>query len=66
QAVPGQFMPHCYVFAIPEDDRLPPALAEKTLTDQVQAYVCEGMHCLPPISSRREWHDLIEDCRAIL
>ncbi len=65
-AATGAFMPHCFIFAIPEDDRLPPSLAEKSLSDSVLAYVCEGMQCLPPISSQDEWSDLLDDSMASL
>ena len=52
--------------AIPEDDDLPAPLAEKSITDIVMAYVCEGTQCAPPISSRQEWEALIDDSRAAL
>jgi len=66
QASSGRYMPHWLVFAIPDDAPLPPALAEKAASERVQAYVCEGMHCLPPISSTDEWDRLLEDNSASL
>ena len=62
----GAYLPRCYLFAIPQDDALPPGLADKALSDSVQAYVCEGTHCLPPISSADEWHARIRDSIAAL
>jgi len=64
QSATGHFMPHTHIFAIPEDDDLPASLAEKSITDTTLAYVCEGMQCAPPISSRREWSALIDDNKA--
>ena len=66
QPLSGRYLPHTFVFAIPEDSGLPPSLAEKILSDKVLAYVCEGMHCQPPISSRSEWASLVEDSAASL
>ena len=62
----GAFMPHCFIFAIPEDDALPPSLAEKTMSDHIQAYVCEGPHCAPPIDSKDAWNNLLKDHAASL
>jgi hypothetical protein len=62
----GQFMPHTHIFAIPADSELPPSLAEKSASDTTLAYVCEGMQCSPPISSRSEWNELVEDSKAVL
>ena len=59
--VTGEYMPNSYIFAIAENDELPAALAEKSMSDTVTAYVCEGMQCLPPVSSRQEWNTLIVD-----
>ena len=66
QASTARYMPHCLIFAIPDGAPLPRALAEKATSDRVQAYVCEGMHCLPPISSTDEWDRLLEDESASL
>ena len=60
----GAYLPHTYVFAITEDSELPPALAEKSASGSTLAYVCEGTQCSPPISSRREWDELIDDSKA--
>jgi uncharacterized protein YyaL (SSP411 family) len=57
----GKFMPHTLVFAIAEDEELPAALTEKSLSDTVLAYVCEGMQCSPPIRCRTQWNDLVKD-----
>jgi uncharacterized protein YyaL (SSP411 family) len=57
QVINGRFMPFSYVFAIPDDARLPAALAEKPVADSTHAYLCEGMQCAPPISSRDEWEE---------
>ncbi len=62
----GKFTPHTCIFAIAEDNALPPALAEKSMSDTVSAYVCEGMQCLPPVSSLSEWRALIGDRVAAL
>ena len=62
----GKFMPHSYVFAIPVDSELPPSLAEKSASDATVAYVCEGMQCSPPVSSRHEWNELVEYSSAAL
>jgi uncharacterized protein YyaL (SSP411 family) len=45
---------------------LPPSLAEKSSTDTTRAYLCEGLRCSPPISSREEWEALIADSTALL
>ena len=66
QPATGKFMPHAYIFAIPADSELPRSLAEKSASDAIRAYLCEGMQCSPPISSRHEWDDLIENVRARL
>ena len=66
QPAVASFMPHSYIFAIPEDNNLPPSLAEKIMSDTVLAYVCEGMQCLPPISDLNEWCELIDDQKAAL
>ena len=66
QSTTAKFMPHCHVFAIPEDDKLPPSLAEKSISGSTQAYICEGMQCSAPMSSREEWEALIADCAATL
>jgi len=66
QTATGAFLPHTYIFAIAEDSELPPSLAEKSMSNRVLAYVCEGMQCSPPISSRRVWDELIEDSKAVL
>jgi hypothetical protein len=57
QPARGKFMPYTPVFAIPEDAELPPALAAKSMSGSVVAYVCEGLQCSPPISSDTEWDD---------
>ena len=64
QAANGAYLPHNFIFAIAANHELPPSLAEKTMSDSMQAYVCEGMQCSPPISSRREWNALVEDSKA--
>ncbi len=66
QPTAGQFMPHTHVFAIPADSELPPSLAEKSASEATVAYVCEGMQCSPPISSRNEWNELIGNSTAAL
>jgi hypothetical protein len=62
----GKFMPHTHLFAIPADSELPPSLAEKSTSNTTVAYVCEGMQCYPPISSRSAWNELVEDSTAAL
>ena len=62
----GRLLCASYVFAIPGDAQLPPSLAEKSCADTTRAYLCEGLHCSPPISSREEWETLITDSAALL
>ena len=62
----GKYMPDSYIFAIPDVADLPPSLAEKSASDGIRAYVCEGMQCSPPISSPGKWAALIEDKKADL
>lgn len=66
QPTVGGFMPYTHVFAIAEDEELPPALASKAMSGTTVAYVCEGMQCSPPISSFAEWCDLVADNTASL
>ena len=63
QSANGAYLPHTCVFAITDSNDLPPALAEKPMAEYPLAYVCEGTHCSPPISSRGEWDKLIEDSK---
>jgi uncharacterized protein YyaL (SSP411 family) len=66
QPATGKYMPYSHVFAIAEDEELPPALAAKAMSGTTVAYVCEGMQCSPPISSFTEWSDLVADNTASL
>ncbi len=44
-----------YVFAIPADqENLPTELAAKIYPGRSCAYICQGMHCLPPVYSVEE------------
>jgi uncharacterized protein YyaL (SSP411 family) len=64
QPVIGAYLPHTCIFSIPEKTELPPALAEKSISDRTLAYVCKGAQCSPPISAQREWNTLIENSKA--
>jgi uncharacterized protein len=45
------YAPGRWVFAIPADATLPPALADKRATDATVAYVCRGTVCSEPVRS---------------
>ena len=52
KALPPGYAPRRLVFAIPADaDDLPGALAERKPADGGIAYLCQGTHCLPPITT---------------
>jgi hypothetical protein len=44
----------CYLIGPPDDD-LPGILPEYRSADPVTAWLCRGMHCLPPVST---WEEL--------
>ena len=43
----------CYLIG-PPDDALPGILGEYRSADPVTAWLCQGMHCLAPVSTREE------------
>ncbi|MGB5455276.1 MAG: thioredoxin domain-containing protein [Gammaproteobacteria bacterium] len=66
RAAMDTYLPFTHMFAIPGESELPASLAEKSISDRPLAYVCEGMQCSAPISSWREWLELIDDSKASL
>ena len=50
----------------PAVETIPELYDELDFQRAVQAYVCEGMRCLPPISNADEWHARIRDSIAAL
>jgi len=51
RALDQVYSPGRWVFAIPADAVLPPALADKRATDATVAYVCRGTVCSEPVRS---------------
>jgi len=49
----------CYLIG-PPDDALPGILKEYRSADPVTAWLCRGMHCLPPVRSREELQQQLE------
>jgi len=51
----GRYRPHTLVVRVPEKaTALPPALTRPSPADGVNAWVCRGVECLPPISDFRQ------------
>ena len=51
QKIHHYYLPRTLCFAIPNDVTPPTSLAEKISKDIACAYICEGTHCLPPVTS---------------
>jgi hypothetical protein len=49
RALAARYLPHTMVFAVPSEERDLPALLSPPAGDRVQAYVCTGTSCLPPV-----------------
>ncbi|MFW2374266.1 MAG: hypothetical protein ACN4GM_14165, partial [Gammaproteobacteria bacterium] len=52
-------------FVIPANSQLPASLADKKTPDSICAYICEGSHCLSPISETNELINYLEQFRTI-
>jgi uncharacterized protein YyaL (SSP411 family) len=50
----------CYLIG-PPDESLPGILREYRSADPVTAWLCRGMHCLPPVGSREELERQLEN-----
>ena len=55
----SRYQVDCYVIG-PADGTLPGILREYQTDDPVTAWLCRGLHCLPPVSSRDELEQLLE------
>ncbi len=59
------YAPGRMVFAIPDDaQNLPALLAERRPADQAIAYVCEGIQCLPPFTTREALEEYFQNNQA--
>ena len=65
QLAAQQYAPRRLCMAIPHDcSELPPALQSKAgTTNQVLAYVCEGMHCHAPLTQLNDFARLVNPAR---
>ena len=58
QAMSGTYRPHTLVFAIPNGARGLPGALDKPVSQSVNAWVCQGVKCLPPIAGLSEWQKI--------
>lgn len=54
QSTQQYYTPDILSFIIPANEDLPESLASKKHSDQSCAYICEGTHCLPPVTELAE------------
>ena len=57
--VESHYRVDCYLIG-PADDSLPGILREYRSEDPVTAWLCRGMHCLPPVGSQEELEQLLK------
>jgi len=54
EALSGIYQPHTLVFTIPNTARELPGMLDKPVTSGVNAWICQGVKCLPPIAELAE------------